>query len=237
MHRGYVKLWRASVDNPMYFAEPFTRWQAWNDLILMANHKDSMVVLRGIPVRVGRGQIMAGEDFLAKRWKWSRGKVRRFMSYLSSKTVQQIVQQKSRVITVISIVNYELYQGNSTTDDTTVEPSDGTTNGQQTVQQTDIPKNVKKVKNDKKPKEESIKEKYGEFRNVLLTEVEYSKLTDKFGEAIALDWIERASMHFSSKGDKYKSHYATILNWDRRKQDESGVKPVLPLPEKECEEI
>lgn len=145
MNRGYIKLWRSSTDNPLYFSEPFTKWQAWVDLLILANHKRNEVDIRGILVTVETGQVLAGEEFLAKRWKWSRGKVRRFMSYLSSKTVQQIEQQKNNVCTVISITNWKHYQSNGTADRT----ADGTTDGQQTVQQTDIPKNEKNVENEK----------------------------------------------------------------------------------------
>ena len=145
MNNGYIKLWRSSTDNPLYFSEPFTKWQAWCDLLILANHKKNTVSVRGILVTVEPGQVLAGEEFLAKRWKWSRGKVRRFMSHLSSKTVQQIVQQKNNVCTLLSIVNWNQYQSGGTANGT----ADGTTDRQQTVQQTDIPKNDKNEENEK----------------------------------------------------------------------------------------
>jgi len=205
---GYVKIYRSSLDNKAYYAEPFTRWQAWVDLLLLANYKDNIVYVRGIPVEVKRGQVLGGEEFLAKRWKWSRGKVKRFCSHLESKTVQQIVQQKSNVITVITIVNYELYQDNGTTDST----ANSTTDGQQTDnRRTTDGHTRKKVKNSKESKEV-----YGEFQNVLLTSKEYGKLISKFGEPLTKEKIERLSVAIASKGYKYSSHYATILSWDRK---------------------
>lgn len=129
MHRGYIKLWRSSTDNPLYFSEPFTKFQAWSDLLLLANYKPRKVDVRGILVDVGAGQVLAADDFLAKRWKWSRGKVRRFMSYLSSKTVQQIGQQKDNVCTIYTVLNWSLYQGDGTANNT----ASSTTDGQQTV--------------------------------------------------------------------------------------------------------
>lgn len=56
------------------------------------------------------------------------------------------------------------------------------------------------------------KEKYGEFQNVLLTNEEYHKLE----ESNLLSYIETLSSYIASKGKKYKSHYATILNWSRK---------------------
>lgn len=119
MHRGYVKLWRKLRDNPLWLAEPFTKGQAWVDLLMLANHERKSVSVRGIIVIVESGQVLAGEQFLADRWKWSRGKVRRLLRQLEQKTVQQIVQQKNNVCTVISITNWSEYQANGTADGTT----------------------------------------------------------------------------------------------------------------------
>jgi hypothetical protein len=58
------------------------------------------------------------------------------------------------------------------------------------------------------------KNPYGEFQNVLLTTAEYDKLGIKFGNQKAGEMIERMSAGVASKGYKYKSHYAAILNWD-----------------------
>jgi len=58
--------------------------------------------------------------------------------------------------------------------------------------------------------------RYGEFENVLLTDKEYNKLTDKFGVDGALKRVAKLSEGIASKGYKYKSHYATILSWERK---------------------
>ena len=65
---------------------------------------------------------------------------------------------------------------------------------------------------------ENNKRKYGEFQNVLLTDKEYQKLKDQFStEAEAL--TEKLSSYLASRGDRYKSHYATILTWQRREKE------------------
>ena len=124
MDQGYVKLWRRLKDTEFWLHEKFTRPQAWVDLIMLANHKSGMIRKRGIPVEVQRGQVGWSEDELAKRWKWSRGKVRRFLSELCSENEQKIVQQKSNVTSLIDLINYNLYQGDGT--------ADSTANGHQT---------------------------------------------------------------------------------------------------------
>lgn len=151
---GWIKLYRKITENPLYFAEVFTRMQAWIDLLIIANHDENYIYVRGNKVIIKRGQVAKTQDTLADRWKWSRGKVIRFLDELQKDN--QIVQQKSKLINLISIVNYESYQCGSTTESesegTTDNTTNNTTNGQQTVpqnkqqigEQTDVNKNVKK---------------------------------------------------------------------------------------------
>jgi hypothetical protein len=51
---------------------------------------------------------------------------------------------------------------------------------------------------------------------VFLTEDEYTKLKGSLGKKSADDWIAELNGAIGSKGYKYKSHYLTILNWDRK---------------------
>jgi hypothetical protein len=68
-------------------------------------------------------------------------------------------------------------------------------------------------------KKEIYKEKFGEFKNVLLTPEEYQKLKDKD----LLNYIDKLSLYIESKGAKYKSHYATILTWGRNDKKENNL--------------
>lgn len=72
-------------------------------------------------------------------------------------------------------------------------------------------------------KEKNKKEKisFGEFKNVLLSEEELEKLKQRFPDYELR--IEKLSNYIASKGDRYKSHYATILNWARNEKKESDV--------------
>ena len=133
---GWIKLHRKIVDNPYYFSEPFTRSQAWIDLIIIANHKDNFFYNRGIKVEVKIGQIGSCLETLSKRWKWSRGKVERFIIELENSN--QVVRQKNNVNTLLILINYKIYQQDS--------KANSKADGQQTVKQTDTNKNEKNVK-------------------------------------------------------------------------------------------
>lgn len=126
MATGYIKLYRSSLNDPLYLKEPFTKWQAWCDLILLAYFAPADFFVRGIKVKAKRGCVYKGVLELADRWKWSRGKVERFLSYLVSD--KRIGIQKNNVISCISITNYDKYQQNETTNESANESTNRSTN-------------------------------------------------------------------------------------------------------------
>ena len=65
---------------------------------------------------------------------------------------------------------------------------------------------------------------YGEFGNVKMTTAEFEKLVQADGAERANALIEELSSYLASSGKRYKSHYATLLNWGRRKDKESEPK-------------
>jgi len=64
---------------------------------------------------------------------------------------------------------------------------------------------------------------YGEFQNVRMTTAEFEKFVQAEGADRANALIEELSSYLASSGKRYKSHYATLLNWGRRK-DKEGEK-------------
>lgn len=69
----------------------------------------------------------------------------------------------------------------------------------------------------------------GFFSNVLLTDDEMQKLAVEIPNYE--DYIERLSNYIESSGKKYKSHYATILNWHRKddaEKEKSAPNEALP---------
>jgi len=60
--------------------------------------------------------------------------------------------------------------------------------------------------------------------SVYLTQKQYKNLIDLLGQKKADDMIERLDLYVGSKGDKYKDHYKTILNWLKRDEDKTPQK-------------
>ncbi len=76
---------------------------------------------------------------------------------------------------------------------------------------------------------------YGEFKNVKLTKEEYCKLVDKLGDKNTNILIEELGTYLESKGAKYRSHYATLLNWARRKFQDHAKQVVKNYKGKQVE--
>lgn len=144
MDNGWIKLHRKIMENPYYFAEDFTKSQAWIDLLLLASFKDTHFYVRGVRVNQKRGQIGYSFSKLSERWGWSIGKVRRFIFELEND--KQIVLQKSNVTTLISIQNYDKYQQDGIANKHANDTADGT----QTVLQTDTIEECKESKESKR---------------------------------------------------------------------------------------
>lgn len=127
MENSWIRLHRKIMDDPLYFAEPFSKMQAWIDLLLLANFADRVTFIRGNRVTIKRGQVAYSREWFSGRWRWSRGKIDRFFDMLERENM--IGRQKSAVITCISILNYDTYQDNGSTDRSVNRSADRSANG------------------------------------------------------------------------------------------------------------
>ena len=64
------------------------------------------------------------------------------------------------------------------------------------------------------------KKTHGEFVNVCLSDEEFEKIKEKGLESL----IDELSEYIESSGKKYKSHYATILQWARKRKQQTQSK-------------
>lgn len=144
---GWVKLYRKLTESALWTSEPFTKGQAWVDLIAMANHKDERVYINGNWVEIKRGQLHTSELKLAARWRWSKNKVTRFLEVLRLDGMLDKICSKGGLTngTTLTLVNYSIYQGG----DTTVETTNDTTNGQRTIQRLEHKQEYKECKEEK----------------------------------------------------------------------------------------
>ena len=89
--------------------------------------------------------------------------------------------------------------------------------------------NINNINNNNYTKPKSVKHKYGEYQNVLLTDDEYNKLKQKFNDNVT-NVIKELDEGIELHGYKYKSHYLAILKWQEKRKLEQ---PSAPQQEEE----
>lgn len=129
--KNWIRLHRNILVNSLWRGEPFTRGQAWVDLLLLANHSDGYIMPRGIYIPVHRGQVGYSAKQLSIRWKWSEGKVNRYLQLLNDlemiliekygKNGAQNGAEKSCVSILITILNYDTYQSSGAQNESETE--------------------------------------------------------------------------------------------------------------------
>lgn len=125
--QGWISLSRKVRDCWIWQDKPFSKGQAWVDMLLSANHEDKKFLLGNELVEVKRGSFITSEHKLMDKWGWSKTKVRAFLLLLENDSM--IVKISDKKKTTINIVNYSDYQDSQTTkepqknhEETTKEP-------------------------------------------------------------------------------------------------------------------
>lgn len=204
---GYVKIHRKLIQWGWY--QDNVVKGVFLHLLLTASFVDSQ--WQGITISAG--QVVIGTQQMAKDLGFSRQQIRTALNKL--KSTNEIAIETTNKYSIITLINWEEYQLCEevlTTKTTNTLTNEQPTINQQITNNQPHRKNVKNVK----------KDIYGEFQNVLLTDEEYQKLQDKFSDY--QDRIEKLSAYIASKGKKYSSHYATILNWARKDEPKEETK-------------
>ena len=105
---GYYKMARGWMRNRIFKSEPYTEREAWCWLIEAACWKAHPVNFLGKQVTLLRGQLTYSYATLAKIWQWSIATVRRYLNKL--KLGRMISAHAREGQTLITVINYELYQ-------------------------------------------------------------------------------------------------------------------------------
>lgn len=114
MAQGWISLHRQLQKHWLWADKPFSKGQAWIDLLLSANHCDRKVLLGNELIEVKAGSFITSELKLMERWGWSKSKVRKFLEVLQSDGM--IVKNSDKKKTTIIIENYSVYQYYETTE-------------------------------------------------------------------------------------------------------------------------
>lgn len=205
MDNGFIMLSRDILEDEMYFSERFTRMQAFIDLCFLANFKERSFYKRGIKVDIKTGQLAKSEEELAERWRWSRNTVRKFLSELQKSG--RIEQQKSRLITVITIKNGLIVEQQN---EQQIEQLPRIKNNKDNKEDIEVVEEKKKKEKIKKEKDEKFEECWLAYnrKGAKAKAFEYwQKLSDKEKEQV----LPHIKVYVSSRERVYQKDFERYL--------------------------
>lgn len=151
---GWIKLYRQLQECPIWYGERFSKGQAWVDLLMLANHSDKKIVFNGEFITIQRGQYLTSMIKLSEKWKWNRKTVSSFLKFLEND--KMITKVTDNTKTLITIVNYGIYQSENENAGQPINQPNGQPIGQQQDNQTDNLLDTNKNDKNDEEKEEII---------------------------------------------------------------------------------
>ncbi len=203
------------LDHHFWHGEKFTKGQAWIDLILNANHKQSKVMIKGRLITVERGEQIRSQVTLAKTWKWNPRTVNKFLELLKSDGM--ITTNSTELTTHITICNYSEFQDSTknSAEQTTQHPTEQSAEPVQSrVQTNNNDNNANNVNNDNK----ELKDLFDSFWK------NYPKKSDKKKAGIAFNRLSKekkekaitdCKTRFSGTDKKYIPLATTYIHGER----------------------
>ena len=154
MDRGYLKLWRKSLDSEVFASE--TLWRLWSWCLMKTTHKT-----RHTPLSTGRGQVVA--TIHPGQFVFGRNKAAAALGWVPSTLWKRMLRleeigcikiESNNHYSVVSICNWEEYQCKDDNQVTTKwQPSDSQVATKE--QPSDTDKNEKNEKNNKKKEKDT----------------------------------------------------------------------------------
>ena len=194
--RKWFKVWTKILSDPDFEIMSLQDWGRWVKLL-------ALVALHGT-----NGSISVEPEYLMKHLEMTQ------IDALQIKNIR--VENRNGKVTV-TLKNWKIYQAKSESYERVTRWREKQKETQP-VTVTDVTRplpdknRIDKIRIDKIRIE---KKTYGANQNILLTEKEYQDLLTAFPEK-AIEFIDHLSYQIASTGKKYKSHYMTILNHERR---------------------
>lgn len=107
--QGWIAIHRQIQEHQFWEEKPFSKGQAWIDLILLANHEDKKFLLGNELMIVKCGSLVTSIEKLKARWGWSNTKVINFLKLLEND--EMITRKSDTKKTVITLLNYSKFNG------------------------------------------------------------------------------------------------------------------------------
>lgn len=223
----FLPLNRKIMKHWLWEDKPFSKGQAWIDLLMLANYTEKKKPVNGEIIIYKRGNVNLSMKQLADRWGWDRRTVKRFLDLLSNDNMVSV--DSTTHGTTITIVNYGVFNNSCTTNGTT----DSTTNAHQDVQQNEQPmvqqdvqpivQQIPTTNKDNNVKELEEEKKRKECEEIITVETEKVNRSDISDILQAWNELQRYGIksvsRMNSKTERYKMLTARI--------NEYGIEDIL----------
>ncbi|WP_217077718.1 hypothetical protein [Clostridium baratii] len=159
---GWQKVYRDITKHWLWEDKPFSRGQAFIDLLLMVNHQDKKILFNGDLIEVKRGSKITSLRKLSEEWGWSTKKTKKFLELLEKDNMITVKTDNKK--TLVTIENYSLYQDSGNTKETE-EKQEGNTEENQEKHRGNSKENQKKTNKNDKEGYKNDKEGYKNEKN------------------------------------------------------------------------
>lgn len=105
---GWISIHRKIKDNWIWEDKPFSKGQAWIDILLRVNHADNKILIGNQLIELKSGQTIWSILEMSKEWGWSKTKVSNFLKLLENEN--NISQKRTTKYTLITVEKWEMYQ-------------------------------------------------------------------------------------------------------------------------------
>ena len=113
MNRGYIKVWRKTIDSGWLQNHKLCAFWLW--CLLKASHKEYDLIVGCQKVHLMPGDFVFGLNKASEELAMSIRSIRTILAFL--KTSQNLTIKTTNKFSVISIVNWDIYQQTETTND------------------------------------------------------------------------------------------------------------------------
>jgi len=105
MHKGYIKLWRKSLDSNVWRNEKL--WRFWTWCLLKATHKKIKTMIGYQEIELNPGQLIFGRKSCSKETGLSEQNIRTALRTLSA---TKLTIKPTNKFSIITIINWDSYQ-------------------------------------------------------------------------------------------------------------------------------
>lgn len=222
---GWITLDRKLFNHWLWEDKPFSRGQAWIDLIALANYDDSKTLYKGRLIHCKRGTVYRSISYLANRWGWSRKKTRDFLSVLEGDNIVSV--NGTAQGTTITLIKYGFYQPGG--------PANCTAEEQQTAQQknsgvSNEKRNINKLKEGKEYMAQPNPPTLEEVRDYCRSRGSVVNPEAFVAYYSARDWT-------LSRGQPMKDWKAQVRYWEQNERKGANNEPVNPRQGEHYEDV